>query len=351
MGAPKDEGTGGPSTHAGDPDRTSDLPAAADSLMRSPSPPGLTSGVRSIAKELLPTGATPQMAVSSEFILDRATLTMFAGPDIGAVFALGSPEIVLGRGVEATVQLDEPSVSRCHAKISRMGPDSYVIEDLGSTNGTYVGGRRIRSATLQSGDRVQLGRECVFRFAVVDESEESLQRRLYERSMRDELTGVGNRRCLFERLASELAHARREKRALSLLFLDVDHFKVINDTFGHIVGDRTLRAISARCEEVVRGGDLFARYGGEEFAVIARDADHAEALVLAERLRVAIAEVRVETQSGAISVTVSIGLVSLSESDASSDGLALIARADARLYAAMADATEFAPRTTSPSLP
>jgi two-component system cell cycle response regulator len=292
------------------------------------------SGERIVAREPFSGDATPQMSVSPTLILDRATLTMLVGPEPGAVFPLTSGVTVLGRGTDATLRFDEPSVSRLHAKITCAGGDAYVIEDLDSTNGTYVGGTLVHAAPLHSGDRIQLGSACVFRFAIVDEAEESAQKRLYDFAMRDSLTAVGNRRYLFERLASELSHARREKQALSVLLLDVDHFKVINDTFGHLAGDRVLRALSARCVEAVRAGDLFARYGGEEFAVIARDADLAEAAVLAERLRRVIYDLRVEVGGGAISFTVSIGVAALSECPPEADALALFARADARLYAA-----------------
>jgi two-component system cell cycle response regulator len=278
---------------------------------------------------------TPTVFVSSEFRLDRATLTMVAGPQMGAVLGIRSKEVFLGRGADVSFRVDEPSVSRRHARIALTETGEYRIEDLGSTNGTYVNGRAIHPYTvLRSGDRVQLGRVCAFRFAIVDEEEESLQRRLYEASTRDALTGVANRRCLVERLVVELAYARRKKRPLSLLLLDIDHFKGVNDTFGHLVGDLVLRAIATRGIEVVRAGDLFARYGGEEFAVVARETDHAQALLLAERLRVAISELRVEVGDGSVAVTISIGVVSLSEIDPESDGLALFARADARLYSA-----------------
>lgn len=277
---------------------------------------------------------TPTVFVSSAFRLDRATLTMVAGPQMGAVLGIRENEVLLGRGADATFSVDEPSVSRRHARLALTETGEYRIEDLGSTNGTYVDGRAIHQTVLHTGDRVQLGRVCAFRFAIVDEGEESLQRRLYEASTRDALTGVANRRCLVEGLVVELAYARRKKRPLSLLLLDIDHFKGVNDTFGHLVGDHVLQAIGKRGTEVVRAGDLFARYGGEEFAVIARETDHAQALLLAERLRAAIGELRVEAGDGSVAVTISIGVVSLAETDPESDELALFARADARLYLA-----------------
>ncbi len=147
---------------------------------------------------------------------DRATLMVLAGVGEGATFTLEHDVTVLGRGTNATIVVDDASVSRRHARITRSADGAYAIEDLGSTNGTFVGGRRVQRATLTSGERVQLGRESVFRFAIVDEAEESLQRRLYESSLRDGLTALANRRCLFERLQTEIGHARREARNASL---------------------------------------------------------------------------------------------------------------------------------------
>ncbi len=208
-----------------------------------------------------------------------------------------------------------------------------MIEDLGSTNGTFVAGRRIRRSTLTSGDRLQIGRECIFRFAVVDETEEELQRRLYESSMRDPLTSLANRRCFVDRLATEVAHAQREDRTLGLLMIDIDDFKVINDSFGHAAGDHVLRAIALRGAKLLRAGDVFARYGGDELAVIARDANKGEAIALAERLRQAVADLRVEVGGGSVTFTVSIGVAARSEAR-ENDPLALFSRADARLRAA-----------------
>jgi two-component system cell cycle response regulator len=271
---------------------------------------------------------------------DRATLMVLAGVGEGATFTLEHDVTVLGRGTNATIVVDDASVSRRHARITRSADGAYAIEDLGSTNGTFVAGRRVQRAPLTSGERVQLGRESVFRFAIVDEAEESLQRRLYESSLRDGLTALANRRCLFERLRTEIWHARREHKRLALLMIDVDHFKSVNDRFGHQAGDAVLRAIAQAGSRTLRGGDLFARYGGEELAVVARDAGTMEAATLAERLRAAIAELRVEVGNGAIGVTVSIGLAVLGECgeddtrDAADGGEGLVARADARLYEA-----------------
>jgi two-component system cell cycle response regulator len=294
----------------------------------------LASGERIAASKEPWDDATPQAPVFPAILMDRATLTMLSGPDAGAVFALQSPEVVLGRDADAGLRLDEPTVSRRHAVIRCLGRGIYTIEDLDSRNGTFVRGQSIHSTPLNSGDRVQLADGCAFRFAILDEAEESAQRRLYESAMRDALTLVSNRRYFFERLRSELSHARRERRALSVLLLDIDHFKVVNDTFGHLAGDRALCAISTGCVGAVRAGDLFARYGGEEFAVIARDADLTEAVALAERLRRLVRDLRIEAGREGISLTVSIGVAALSECGPEVEPSTLFARADRRLYSA-----------------
>jgi diguanylate cyclase (GGDEF)-like protein len=265
---------------------------------------------------------------------DRATLTVLAGPNAGASFGLHEEEeIVIGREESAGICLDDPSVSRRHARIVRDG-EGYAIEDLRSTNGTFVAASRVERAVLASGDRIQVGSNCVLRFAFVDETEESLQRRLYESSTRDALTGVFNRKCLFERLKAEVAHARRADEPLSLLMLDVDHFKKVNDLYGHAAGDHVLRSVAQCASNTVRAGDVFARYGGEEFATIARNAHLEEAIALAERLRRAVAAMRLEVGNGSIGVTVSIGVVALDECDPALDERELVTIADARLYGA-----------------
>ena len=285
--------------------------------------------------ELAPRNDTPETMVLSTVVrADRGTLTVIAGPDAGATFTLEVNETILGRDPAANVVVDDPSVSRHHARITRDERAHHFIEDLGSTNGTFVAGRRIRRAALSTGDRLQLGRDTVYRFAVVDREEEEFQRRLYEASMRDTLTELPNRRTLLERLAGEVAHAERTEGELGVLMIDLDHFKSINDKFGHLAGDEVLKAVAHRGAQAIRAGDLFARYGGEEFVVLARDAGKQEAAALAERLRTSIMSVAVEIGSGTIGVTVSVGVAVLSECERGDDGARLLGRADARLYVA-----------------
>src|SRR5690606_2695640 len=159
------------------------------------------------------------------------------------------------------------------------------------------------------------------------------QRQMFESASRDGLTGALNKRYFLDRLELEVDHAVRHGRSLSLLLMDIDHFKQVNDTHGHLAGDAVLRGVSAVIAPVVRRGDVFARYGGEEFALIMRSAGLETAAGLAEQVRHALAERRFDSDAGVLRVTISIGVVSLA---AASEGTptGLLAAADAALYRA-----------------
>jgi diguanylate cyclase (GGDEF)-like protein len=148
----------------------------------------------------------------------------------------------------------------------------------------------------------------------------------------DPLTGLHNRRSIFEMGRIEFSRAMRTKRSFSCMMLDLDHFKIINDKFGHQNGDQVLQDFAARCLQSVREGDLVGRYGGEEIVILLPEADREMALRVAERLGAAIAEKPFETFDSEIPVTVSIGVATLDENTPHFD--AMIARADQALYIA-----------------
>ncbi len=151
----------------------------------------------------------------------------------------------------------------------------------------------------------------------------------------DSLTGVANRRHFFLVGTSEWARAKRHGRALSVLMVDVDHFKAINDTHGHGIGDETLKTLAAACRATLRDCDLMARMGGEEFAVLLAEIDLAAAQAVAERLRQVASEMRVPIEDGEyLSLTISIGAACLCSGDQSLDDV--VRRADRALYAAKA---------------
>ena len=135
------------------------------------------------------------------------------------------------------------------------------IVNLGSRNGTFVNGEPVSRETLRDGDKIQIGGTTILKFSYQDELDEALQRNLYESATRDPLTHAVNRRGFEEALAKEYAFARRHGRALSVLALDLDHFKRVNDTFGHPAGDYVLKRLADIITATIRVEDTFARTG------------------------------------------------------------------------------------------
>jgi two-component system cell cycle response regulator len=265
----------------------------------------------------------------------RATLAVASGLDAGRIVAIEGESLVIGRGAEVGLHIEDAAVSRVHARIVRSPRgDSFYIEDLGSTNGTFVNSRRITVAPLAAGDHLQLGPAILLRFALTDPADEQLQTKLYESAVRDPLTQAFNRRYLLSRLTVEVAHARRHGTSLAALMFDIDHFKQFNDRYGHFVGDRILCFVTARTMRLLRASDLLARFGGDEFIVLSRDTDTAQAATLGGRLRNATGEMNLSAAGGHVSLAVSIGVGSLAELDARELPEALVELVDRRLCAA-----------------
>ena len=149
---------------------------------------------------------------------------------------------------------------------------------------------------------------------------------------RDPLTGTGNRAALEQNLRREVALAQRTESPLSLLAIDIDHFKKVNDHYGHSAGDCVLRGVARRIGEVLRDTDLVYRYGGEEFVILLHNTPLDGAALVAERIRAAVAATPCHCEGYAITVTVSIGAACLAQES----GSALFDRADQALYQAKA---------------
>src|SRR5580704_17921927 len=266
----------------------------------------------------------------------RAQLTVISGPNTGRAYLLREGETLLGRGKEAHIGLDDAGASRMHARVTLTVDGRYLLEDIQSRNGTFVGGVRVEGVReLVSGDRIHIGPNVTLSFAIVDAQAERIAHQLYESSVRDALTRAHNRRYLVERLGSEIAYARRHSAPLSLIMFDVDHFKLVNDTYGHLTGDDVLREIAALVSRMIRTEDVFARYGGEEFVVLARGIEHDNAGRFAERLRSAVEQLDVTAGTEVVKVTISVGYASLEElGDGQRTADGLLRLADARLYGA-----------------
>ncbi len=265
----------------------------------------------------------------------RAVLTVQSGPDAGRVFTLTSDKPnTLGRSDECTISLDDGRLSRLHARITYMS-GTWILSDEGSTNGTLVNDVPVEKySQLDDGARVLLGGSVSLRFSFVTEDEERALARVFDAAMRDGLTGIYNRKALDERLTSEVAFAVRHVTPLSVVLIDVDHFKDVNDKYGHLAGDAVIREVAARLARGIRTEDVVGRWGGEEFLVVARDISVDGAAQLAERLRRTVSAHPVTDGGQAIEVSASFGVASLSCCGERKDVRALVRIADDRLYEA-----------------
>jgi diguanylate cyclase (GGDEF)-like protein len=266
----------------------------------------------------------------------RGTLTVLTGVQAGRVLAVDGDRVTIGRAADADLVVDEIGVSRYHVRVAREPQGRFYAEDLASTNGTFICDTRIGLALLRQLDVLRVGPELRVRFAIVDAVEESLGRHLYESSVRDPLTQAFNRRHLADRMLAEIARARRSQTDLSVLMIDVDALKTVNDGFGHLAGDRALCAVATRVQHAIRAEDVFARYGGDELVVLALGTGHAAALELADRVRRAVGNLRMSAGGREVAITTSIGVVSLHELSDSDEPVAtqLLGMADARMYGA-----------------
>ena len=261
----------------------------------------------------------------------RAYMIVISGPDVGEMFPIGHGGVI-GRGDESFIQLSDTETSRNHAKVT-VSEQGICVEDLNSTNGTLVNGDPVNTHVLKDGDRIQIGTTTILKFSYQDAVEESFQRRMYESAMRDGLTGAYNKQFFEDRLVTELAYAKRHGTLLALLFLDLDHFKSINDQFGHLAGDYVLSKFGKQVGATIRKEDVFARYGGEEFAIIGRGSNGDEAMFFAERIRKIIEESTYNYDGKSVAVTVSTG-VAICPRPGIESPKDLIAAADKALYEA-----------------
>jgi diguanylate cyclase (GGDEF)-like protein len=267
----------------------------------------------------------------------HAFLLVLAGPQFGEIHPLpDGRERVIGRREGSDIHLLDDGISRRHASI-RVEGEGAIIRDLGSANGTYVDGRRVDEARLSDGSRVQIGAQTTLKFAWTDELEAHYQMRLAASAQQDALTGLYNRRHFEERLTAELAAAQRHGRVVSLLLVDIDHFKSVNDRYGHLAGDEALKLVSAILSGALRKEDVLARYGGEEFVVIARETGLAGGKALGERVRQAVERARLTFEGSEVGLTVSIGVtvsVGISEYVPGRTDRELFQAADRALYVA-----------------
>ncbi len=260
-----------------------------------------------------------------------ACLVMIHGASLGRRYNLvNEGTILVGRNDDCGIQMEEDEVSRRHCEVTCSG-NRYVIRDLGSTNGTYVNDVLVGERDIHDGDQVQIG-GSIFKFISSANIEIAYHEEIYCLSTTDGLTQVHNKRFLLEYLDREISRCRRQSSILSLILLDIDHFKKVNDVFGHLAGDQVLKHLTTLVRANIRHEDVLARFGGEEFMIVLPQIDQAGALLCAEKIHQLVARHKFASEGANIPITISLGVVtSTTETETAAQ---LISAADKQLYRA-----------------
>lgn len=247
----------------------------------------------------------------------------------GKRYVLGDEPLTVGRGQENRLVLDNDSVSRRHCRIEKRNSSWHVV-DLDSTNGTYVNDDQVSEYQLRRGDQIKIG-DTIVKFLSGSDLEAQYHETIYRMTIIDGLTQIHNKRYLLETLEREIPRARRHRRPLSVVMFDIDHFKSINDNYGHLAGDYVLKELATVVKGRLRPDDVVGRYGGEEFCALLPETSVVGAASIAEDLRRRVQERRFVFEGETIPVTVSLGCAELV---GEMDVLSLLKAADERLYEA-----------------
>ena len=270
--------------------------------------------------------------------IDGFYFTVIAGVDFGRVFLLEKIETVLGRSDKADIQVNDKKVSRQHLKISLVKSGARkneqtrtVVTDLNSTNGIFINGVRAYEQELRNGDKLKAG-DTILKFEAKDYLDVAYHDNLYQQASCDPLTGLSNRNYLQRELSKCISISSRYNRAFSVMMLDIDLFKKVNDTYGHDVGDNVLKLVANILMRNKRAHDIAARFGGEEFVVLLPETSLSGAVVVAERIRMALESFNFKPLGCQHGVTISIGISEFPINGI--DTKELVNRADEALYEA-----------------
>jgi len=264
--------------------------------------------------------------------ISEACLVRIYPHSIGeGIIHLYQETIFIGREKKCQIELDDPSVSRQHAQIE-FSQSSFSITDLNSCNSTFINDNKINKQILASGDLIRIG-HTIFKFLSCEHIEKQYHEEIYAMMISDGLTKIPNKRYFMEILEREVTRSLRHQRPLSLIIFDIDHFKNINDNFGHLSGDLILRDLCQRILPFIRKDEIFARYGGEEFVILLPETNSELAQSFSEKLLCTINASEFIIESAKIPVTISIGVaqMNLAEKMTAHD---LICAADDKLYSA-----------------
>ena len=260
---------------------------------------------------------------------------VFSGHDLGRPHFLEQPRTVIGRDPRAGIRIDEKKVSRTHCEVAVDAGSKVWLRDMGSANGTWVDGARVTGPVeLRDGAMITVG-SASFKYFAAGNIEQLLYDKVYQEKTIDQKTRVFNDKYLMSTLRAEVEVSKSFGRDLCLIMYDLDHFKAVNDTFGHRFGDHVLAKTAELVSANLRANDDLCRYGGEEFTIILRETDLRTAVALADRLRATVAAHVYTVAVGGKKIrhvqTMSLGVVQMTP--ATADAGRLIQAADELLYA------------------
>jgi two-component system cell cycle response regulator len=251
--------------------------------------------------------------------------------ELGRRYVLKDAVTTIGRGAGNHVVVGSDAVSRHHAQLERRAND-FLVSDLNSTNGTFINSERKRpfNALLNRGDQIRVG-DTVFKFLSGSDIEAQYHAVIGHMAVTDGLTNISNRKHLDTLLTEEIQRAHRHGRDLSVLMIDIDHFKKINDVHGHLAGDRVIAGLAALLRQRLRADDKLGRYGGEEFGAVLPETPLTNATAIAETLRTMVATHPFPIESQRLAVTISVGVAALQPQMSCAD---IYRAADEQLYRA-----------------
>jgi diguanylate cyclase (GGDEF)-like protein len=240
-------------------------------------------------------------------------LVIIAGSevDFGRHFVLEREQVLIGREIGNDIVVHDGKISKSHCAVTVVkggrGVERIDIRDLGTTNGTFVNGEPVLQATLTAGDKIQVG-DTILQLSYGDEIEREYHARLFQLAARDSLTGLYNKRYMLNEVENHARIARRNGRVFSVILIDIDDFKKVNDRYGHLAGDDYLAAVAGLLSHSLREQDVAGRIGGEEFLVILPETAIDGAFQLAVRIRKNVEAFVLERDGQRIRTTISAGV-------------------------------------------
>lgn len=264
-----------------------------------------------------------------------ACIVVLKGTEVGNKVLLNKDEITIGRAKNADLCLTKGDVSRTHAVIQRINELEFLLLDKDSTNGTLVNAQEIKSKLLKDQDIISIG-DCQLKFLASDSPEQSYYEGLYKRLSLDKVLRIHNKYYFLSKLDDELALCQQHDSHLSLVLIDVDDFKEINESYGHQAGDAALTHLAEICKNIIKETDILCRYGVEKFVIIMPDTSQQPACELSTQLQTQISDSPVIYADARIELTVSIGITSYtasSDTKSFTKGL-LISQAEKAMYIA-----------------